>query len=152
MHQKKFRKLPSSDSARKSESTDVTLTSQVTGGGGFLNQVEDAIGGMSGRTGNPDQQGFSGGILNEFEKMAGGGGGEMMSEVEKIATDVIQICFNGEKVLSTWTVIRALNTGTFICYNLTNDVNSDYYSSTQEQFGNNHDYLQLQQNFVQMGD
>ncbi|CAM4850371.1 unnamed protein product, partial [Rotaria magnacalcarata] len=41
---------------------------------------------MSGRTGNPDQQGFSGGILNEFEKMAGGGGGEMMSEVEKIAT------------------------------------------------------------------
>ncbi|CAF2096314.1 unnamed protein product [Rotaria magnacalcarata] len=36
--------------------------------------------------------------------------------------DVIQICFNDEKVLSTWTSIRALNTSTFICYNLTNDV------------------------------
>ncbi|CAF1505938.1 unnamed protein product [Rotaria magnacalcarata] len=109
--------------------------------------------------------------------------------------DVIQICFNGEKVLSTWTFIRALNTGTFICYNLTNDVvrlgrsavrigkyyqktsnyyilisfksttflslmlyqlrhmqHPDYYLSTQEQFGNNHDYFQLQQNFVQMRD
>ncbi|CAF4875125.1 unnamed protein product, partial [Rotaria socialis] len=36
--------------------------------------------------------------------------------------DIIQICFNGEKVLSTWACIRALNTGTFICYNLTNDL------------------------------
>ncbi|CAF1605991.1 unnamed protein product [Rotaria magnacalcarata] len=74
--------------------------------------------------------------------------------------DGIQICFNGEKVLSTWTFIRALNTGTFICYNLTKDVlrlgrsalrqmqHPDYYSSTQEQFGNNHDYFQLQQKFV----
>ncbi|CAF4294018.1 unnamed protein product, partial [Rotaria magnacalcarata] len=104
---------------------------------------------------------------------------------------VTQICFNGEKVLSTQTFIRALNTGTFICYNLTNDVvrlgrsavriekyyqktsnyyifinfkstillsltlyqlqhmqHPDYYSSTQEQFENNHDYFQLQQKFV----
>ncbi|CAF3751172.1 unnamed protein product [Rotaria socialis] len=36
--------------------------------------------------------------------------------------DIIQICFNGEKVLSTWACIRALNTGAFICYNLTNDL------------------------------
>ncbi|CAF3329342.1 unnamed protein product [Rotaria socialis] len=61
---------------------------QGTGGGGFLNQVEGAIGGMSGRTGNPGQQGFGGGMMNEFGKMAGGGGGGggMMSEVEKIVT------------------------------------------------------------------
>ncbi|CAM4819728.1 unnamed protein product, partial [Rotaria magnacalcarata] len=37
--------------------------------------------------------------------------------------NVIQICFNGEKYyLITWTFILALNTGTFICCNLTNDV------------------------------
>ncbi|CAF4048579.1 unnamed protein product, partial [Rotaria sordida] len=63
------------------------------------------------------------------------------------------MCFNGEKVLSTWACIRALNTGTFICYNLTNNLttlgrtairiiyelghiqNPNYYSSTKEQFG-----------------
>ncbi|CAF3299454.1 unnamed protein product, partial [Rotaria socialis] len=99
--------------------------------------------------------------------------------------------FNGEKVLYTWAYIRALNTDTFSCYNLTNDVvrlgrsairigkyyqktsnyyilinfksaiflsltlyqlrhmqHPDYYSSTQEQFENNHDYFQLQQKFV----
>ncbi|CAF4949572.1 unnamed protein product, partial [Rotaria socialis] len=32
------------------------------------------------------------------------------------------MCFNGEKVLYTWTCIRALNTGTFICCNLTNNL------------------------------
>ncbi|CAF2142787.1 unnamed protein product [Rotaria magnacalcarata] len=105
--------------------------------------------------------------------------------------EVIQICFNGEKLLSTWTFIRALNTGACICYNLTHDVvifgrsavrigkyyqktsnyyilinfkstiflsltlyqlrhmqHPDYDSSTQEQFGNNHDDFQLQQKFV----
>ncbi|CAF2077940.1 unnamed protein product [Rotaria magnacalcarata] len=36
--------------------------------------------------------------------------------------DIIQMCFNGEKVLCTWACIRALNTGTFICYNLTNNL------------------------------
>ncbi|CAF4765169.1 unnamed protein product, partial [Rotaria sp. Silwood1] len=69
--------------------------------------------------------------------------------------DIIQMCFNGEKVLSTWACIRALNTGTFICYNLTNNLttlarsairiiyelghiqNLNYYSSTKEQFGIN---------------
>ncbi|CAF3402683.1 unnamed protein product, partial [Rotaria sp. Silwood2] len=30
--------------------------------------------------------------------------------------------FNGEKVLCTWACIRTLNTGTFICYNLTNNL------------------------------
>ncbi|CAF1429563.1 unnamed protein product [Rotaria sordida] len=101
--------------------------------------------------------------------------------------DIIQICFDGEKVLCTWTCIRALNTGTFISYNLTNNLatlarsairiskyyekgfkllypyefaindflsltvyelkhvqNPNYYSSTKEQFGSNHDYFQLQ--------
>ncbi|CAF3208196.1 unnamed protein product, partial [Rotaria sp. Silwood2] len=36
--------------------------------------------------------------------------------------DIIQICFDGEKVLCTWACIRALNTGTFISYNLTNNL------------------------------
>ncbi|CAF1579515.1 unnamed protein product [Rotaria magnacalcarata] len=56
-------------------------------------------------------------------------------------SDVIHICFNGENVLSTWTFIRALNTGTFICYNLTNDVNSNgalktsaYYKEAAEPY------------------
>ncbi|CAF1310575.1 unnamed protein product [Rotaria sordida] len=80
--------------------------------------------------------------------------------------DIIQMCFNGEKVLSTWACIRALNTGTFICYNLTNNLttlgrtairiiyelghiqNPNYYSSTKEQFGSNHDYFELQKKFV----
>lgn len=35
--------------------------------------------------------------------------------------DIIQICFNGQNVLSTWRNIRSLNTRTFICYNLTDE-------------------------------
>ncbi|CAF2925058.1 unnamed protein product, partial [Rotaria sp. Silwood2] len=103
--------------------------------------------------------------------------------------DVIQICFDDKNVLCTWACIRALNTGTFICYNLTNNLttlartairiskyyqkgfkllypyefaindflsltvyelkhtqNPNYYSSTKEQFGSNHDYFRLQKN------
>ncbi|CAF5081616.1 unnamed protein product, partial [Rotaria magnacalcarata] len=33
-------------------------------------------------------------------------------------------------------------------YQLRHMQHPDYYSSTQEQFGNNHDYFQLQQKFV----
>ncbi|CAF1523201.1 unnamed protein product, partial [Rotaria magnacalcarata] len=36
--------------------------------------------------------------------------------------DIIQMCFNGEKVSSTWACICAFNTGMFICYNLTNNL------------------------------
>ncbi|CAF0739759.1 unnamed protein product [Didymodactylos carnosus] len=46
-------------------------SNQGTGGGGFLNQVESAIDGMSARTGNApnvDQPGGGGGIMNELEK------------------------------------------------------------------------------------
>lgn len=35
--------------------------------------------------------------------------------------DIVQVSFNGKEVFSTWSFIRALNTGTFICFNLTND-------------------------------
>jgi hypothetical protein len=36
--------------------------------------------------------------------------------------DIVQAAFDGQKVLSTWSFIRAINTGTFICYNLTNNL------------------------------
>ncbi|CAF1169610.1 unnamed protein product [Adineta steineri] len=36
--------------------------------------------------------------------------------------DIIQVAYNGREVLSTWSFIRALNTGTFICFNLINDL------------------------------
>jgi hypothetical protein len=89
-----------------------------------------------------------------------------------------------------WSFIRALNTGSFICYNLTNDFstlnrsaariskyckrnfkliyphnfqmdrfisltihqlnldNRNYYPTSNEQFGQNHDYFHVQKQFV----
>ncbi|CAF2107773.1 unnamed protein product [Rotaria magnacalcarata] len=38
--------------------------------------------------------------------------------------DIVQISYNGKEVLCTWSFIRALNTGTFICFNLTNDLST----------------------------
>ncbi|CAF0825424.1 unnamed protein product [Adineta steineri] len=36
--------------------------------------------------------------------------------------DIAQIAYNGREVVCTWAWIRSINTGTFICYNLTNNI------------------------------
>ncbi|CAF1257752.1 unnamed protein product [Rotaria sordida] len=38
--------------------------------------------------------------------------------------DIVQVSYNGKEVLCAWSFIRALNTGTFICFNLTNDLST----------------------------
>jgi len=48
----------------------------------------------------------------------------MQSYLMAFDLDIIQVSYNGKEVLSTWPFIRALNTGTFICYNLTNDLST----------------------------
>ena len=37
--------------------------------------------------------------------------------------DVVQLCYDGDRVLSTWAAINALSSGTFLCYCLSRDIN-----------------------------
>ena len=38
--------------------------------------------------------------------------------------DVVQLCYNGSRVLSTWAAMNALSSGKFLCYCLTRDIES----------------------------
>lgn len=37
--------------------------------------------------------------------------------------DVVQLCYDGDRVLSTWAAINALSSGTFLCYCLSRNIN-----------------------------